>query len=385
MSFDLKIFSDKLNRYCGQYQIDIEELSSNTGIIHDRLARLIDVLSEPTGDEILILSDFFKCDYNFFISNEQLAPFEESEEFFRKNGDINKQDRLNILEFLFLCECQDFLFKEMPDDYHIHKFNFVKTGNFYKQQGSNAAKKLRSFLNYKKDEIPSNVFDDFRKIGIHVFRRKLGHSSISGLYIYHRTAEHCVLVNYDEDVYRQLFSVAHEVGHAILDGGKFNISKIDYNTSAIKNSEFSEEELQEIRANAFATEYLVPQEFLSTIPDNKRWNNNKIIKYSQKLLVNPFTLAIALYNNKLISKADQKTFSHLKIPNQEKKDPELYNETSPNIKEKKSYLLERGFSSSYVSMCFNAYRSQIISQGRLAEMLLCKSPSELFEISSIYN
>ena len=79
-----------------------------------RLNDLNEQKADPTGDEVLIIADFFKCDYNFFISNERLTAFEQTEKLFRKYGDeLTKEDRWSIQEFLFLSECEHFLFEAL--------------------------------------------------------------------------------------------------------------------------------------------------------------------------------------------------------------------------------------------------------------------------------
>jgi hypothetical protein len=149
------------------------------------------------------LADYYKCDYQFFISNEKLAPFEQTEILFRKHGDeFSKEDRWAVQEFLFLCESEDFLLSLIPrKDYK--PFSFTTVGTYFKGHGEEAAKKLRQHLGYSSNEVNSNIYDDFRRLGFHIFRRELGNSNISGLYIKHPVAGKCVLVNYSEDVYMQ--------------------------------------------------------------------------------------------------------------------------------------------------------------------------------------
>jgi hypothetical protein len=65
---------------------------------------------EPTGDEVLILADHFKCDYTFFISNDNVAPFEETETLYRAaNDEFTPADKHAIQEFLSLCDTEAFL------------------------------------------------------------------------------------------------------------------------------------------------------------------------------------------------------------------------------------------------------------------------------------
>jgi hypothetical protein len=220
MPIDLAIFADKLQRYCDQFAVSLTDLSKGTGITVDRLTALSMQKSEPTGDEVLILADFFKCDFKFFISNEKLAPFEQTENLFRKHGDVlTKEDRWAIQEFLFLCECQQFLLATAPNRRRT-PFSFTKSGSYYKGHAQQAAASLQRHFGYQAHAVPKNVYEDFRSIGIHVFRRKLSQSSISGLFVRHPVAGSCVLVNYSEDVFRQRFTVAHEAAHAILDDGE---------------------------------------------------------------------------------------------------------------------------------------------------------------------
>ncbi len=384
MALDLTLFADKLARYCRQYLVEVHDVAVATGIGDDRLTLLMAGKATPSGDEILILADYFKCDFKFFISNEQLAPFEQTEELFRRHGnELSREDRWGIQEFLFLCECQDFLLKEFSATRPIAPFTFQKTGALHKQQGIDAASSLRAFFSYPDHAVPLNVFDDFRRIGIHIFRRKLGQSAISGIYIRHPIAGHCVLINYDEDIYRQRFSVAHEAAHAILDDNNVSVSKKKYPIKI--GGKWTVEQLSEIRANSFAAAYLVPEVFLRNIPNASSWDDAKIIEYSKLMLVNPEPLAIGLYNARLISESEKNIFSTIKIPQHEKIDIEIPNSLSSKGKERKIELLQRGLSDNYVTLCFNAHKDGIISLGRLAEMLLCDSQDALLELCGIYH
>ena len=163
MPLDLGLFAKKLARYRQQFQADYEEVSQNTGIPREKLIALEQASLEPTGDDILILADYFKCDYKFFISNEMLAQFEQTETLFRMYGDdLSSEDRWAIQEFLFLCECEDYLLSQ-GSARPTHPFSFAKRGRYYKKQGVEAAGALRNHLGYRGSEVASNVYDDFRK------------------------------------------------------------------------------------------------------------------------------------------------------------------------------------------------------------------------------
>ena len=102
-------FGTKLLRLRSEQQVELAELSAGSGILSDRLAALETGKAAPSGDEVLILADFFKCDYRFFVSNERLAASEQTESLYRRYGtEFTKSDRRAVLEFLYLCECERF-------------------------------------------------------------------------------------------------------------------------------------------------------------------------------------------------------------------------------------------------------------------------------------
>jgi len=374
MPFDRSLLSKKMKKYRDQFHVTIPELSRATGIDEDSLNAFEREERLPSGDEVLILADFFKCDYKFFISNERLAAFEETETLFRKHGDeLSKEDRWAVQEVLYLSECEEYLLRVLGG-YRTIEFAFQKKGNFYKAHGIEAASALRKSLEYSENEVPLNIYDDFRKIGIHVFRRELQNSRISGIYINHPKAGNCILVNYLEDVYRQRFTAAHEAAHAIFDNEE-NV--------LVSYTRWEPGDLVEIRANTFASHYLMPHEFLKGIPDASNWDAKKAIDWANKLKVSTEALAYALTAAKLIDHQTENIIRSVKVSSELKIDPELPDSLSQRGYEIKRALLKRGLSSRYVSMCFTAHRENIISAGRVAEMLLTDE-ADLRKIVAIY-
>ncbi|MGH1427847.1 MAG: helix-turn-helix domain-containing protein [Arenicella sp.] len=374
MAFNLKSLGNKLKRYRNQFKLTLVEVSEVTGISLDNLTSFESGTQKPTGDEILILSDLYKCDYKFFLSNEKISSFEQTEILFRKHGHaFKRQDRWAIQECLYLAECESYLISKLKKDHHVEKFSFVKKGNYYKGHGKDAAAALRSHLGYSSKEVSMNIYRDMRRIGIKVFRRKLENSNISGVYLKHPVAGHCVLINYNEDIYRQRFTAAHETAHTILD-----------NEEDVLVSYVGDTDLKEVRANSFASAYLIPHEFLQKIPNSSNWSEAKVIEWAGKFKVSAHALAISLLENKLISKSEFSKLSKVKVPMSQKIDPELPVSLPPNSKRRKALLLEQGLSSDYVFLCFEAYREKIISAPRLSEMLLLESDTQLISLAEIY-
>ncbi|WP_409274923.1 XRE family transcriptional regulator [Neobacillus sp. SCS-31] len=373
MTIDTSMLAMKLKKYRVQFLLTIEELSYSTGIPCERLIEFELGKRLPTGDEILIISDFYKCDYKFFISNEQLTAFEQTELLFRRFGEsLSKEDRIAIQEVLYLAECEEFLLQELGIT--KKEFKFIKQGALFKQHGIEAAKALRKHLNYQDRKVPKDVFKDFRSIGIHIFRRHLQNSNISGIYIKHPVVGKCILVNYNEDVYRQRFTCAHEVGHSILD---------DKEEIIVSFNDWDKKDLSEIRANTFASNYLLPPLFLRKLSETINWDNQKIIEWSNELKVSTQALIIALKTEGLINENQFKSFKSLKVPKSLKVDPELSGDLSNNEILRKKKFLELGLSPTYVSICFEALRRNIISLDRMCEMLLI-GERQLFEIADLY-
>ena len=375
MTFDLSLLGSKLSRYRQQFQLTVEDISEATGIPTDMLQAYESGALQPSGDEILILADFYKCDFKFFISNERLAPFEQTEMLFRKHGDqLSKADRWSIQEFLFLCECEHDLVELLGRRARL-TFSFIPSGDYYKAHGEGAAAELRKILGYTSDQLTSDdIFQDFRRIGLHIFRRKLQNSKISGLFLKHPVIGKCILINYNEDVYRQRFTAAHELGHAILDGDReFNVS--------FENEQHA---LVEVRANTFASRYLLPPEMLRRkLPTAIRWTREQVLNVSSQLQVNPQTLAIALKDAGTISHKDYEQIASIKLPRQSKIDPELPASLSPRSFERRQEMLQRGLSTYYVELCLGAYSQNLITRARLAEILLVDE-RELFDIEALF-
>ncbi len=364
MSLDLKQLGIKLRKYREQFELSLEDVSISTGIDDSTLTAYEEGSKKPSGDDILILADFFKCDYKFFISNEKTASFEQTDTLFRRYGDqFDKKDRWAVQEFLYLCECEEFLAKERERAglKNQSDFHFTKVGNYFKGHGENAASELRKHLGYSAKMVGLDIFSEFRKLGFHVFRRKLNNSNISGLYVKHPVAGNCILVNYDEDIYRQRFTAAHEAGHAILDSDSMDV------VVSLRDKK----DLVEIRANTFASNFLMPLEALQNIPDAAQWDDQKIVIWANKLKVSVEALSIALSEHGLLSKQQASYFrSSVRVPGQWKSDPELPEHLSEKIRAIKGNLLQVGLSAFYVDLCFDSYENGILSAARLAEVLL---------------
>lgn len=373
MAVNLEALGSKLAKCRDQLTETLDEVASATGIGSDRL-RLIELGSqEPTGDEVLILADHYRCDFKYFISNEQSAPFEQTETLYRAHGrEFSKQDRAAVQEFLYLCDIEEFLLRELGKPQR--DFRFTPSGSYYKDHGEQAAAAFRKAMAHSERQVPRDIYEEFRSVGVHIFRRKLGNSAISGLFIMHPTAGKCALVNYSEDVYRQRFSAAHEMAHAIFDSGA---------GPSVSFFKSQRPESLEVRANRFASCYLMPPEFLRHLPPPASWSKDEAQHWANELRVSCDSLGIAMKEAGLTDEAASDRIRRCRVPSGVKLDPELPWGLTGAQRARKATLLERGLSDYYVGLCFDGYKQGVISLGRLAEALLC-SRGELGELAKLY-
>ncbi|MCS8153521.1 ImmA/IrrE family metallo-endopeptidase [Pseudomonas aeruginosa] len=368
---NLQALGDKLQRYRIQLNRTVDEVAALTAIDVDRLARIESGELEPTGDEVLILADYYRCDFKFFISNEQVAPFEQTETLYRAHGrEFSKDDRSAIQEFLYLCETEELLTQELRGA--AKPFEYIPRGNYFLAHAEGAAKAFRQRMGHSDREVPRDIYAEFRSVGVHVFRRKLENSRISGLFVMHPVAGKCILVNYSEDVYRQRFSAAHEMAHCIFDseeGASVTIA--------------GEKDNREVRANRFASCYLMPPETLSKLPDPRTWTEAEALRWANEFRVSCDALGIAIKAANLADPATSQRIRGYRVPQHAKIDPELPETLTHQQRSRKEALLARGLSDHYVKLCIDAHSQGNISLGRLSEALLC-GYGELMEIASLY-
>lgn len=97
--------------------------------------------------------------------------------------------------------------------------------------------------------------------GLHVFSMRLGshHGAIDGIFARLDSGHACVGVNTDKWVFRQIFTVVHEYGHALLDADLASEVCATAHAWTI-GGERREYANRELRANQFAAVFLAPRE-----------------------------------------------------------------------------------------------------------------------------
>lgn len=374
IKINLALISARLTQARNLQSLTANEVAIQTGVDVNRLVLIESGKQEPSGDELLILANYYARDFRDFVDSTRSEPFKQTDILYRRYGNVfTPEDRRAIQEFLFLCEIEATLEKELGRSSML--FKFEPTGTHFKTHGEQAATALRRSMGYNPRQIRLDIYADFRSIGIHVFRRRLINTEISGLYIEHPIAGHCILVNYEEDIYRQRFSASHEAGHAIFDFS--DAASVTYQRGS---SKYDRQDLKEIRANRFASCYLMPPELL---PNIQNWSVNLAQHWAQTLKVSTEALSYALLDAQRIDQDTAKLIRSARVPLADKIDPEAPEHLTDTQLNRRKLLLERGFSDYYVGLCFEAHQQGLISAGRLSEALLADH-NETREISVLY-
>lgn len=375
MAFSIPVFSRKLQSLRNEHVQDLDTVATATGIPSTRLRDLEEGVAQPTGDEVLILADFYKRDFRFFLNDDAPDNAEKIGVLFREHGgELRPADRMAIAEFSYLCSCQAFLEQGLSRGALHPGFYFRATGTYYKGQGERCARELRRHLGLAKNEVVRDVYEAMRQMGFKVFRRRLENSNISGLFMRHPVAGPCVLVNLADGQARQRFSAAHEWGHGLLDNKVITLSKV----AELTNSD----DMVELRANTFASCFLMPPDLLRS-GNPQRWTDpREIATWAERMRVSVPALLSALVNAKILTR-EQREAIRSQVPRvPEPVDPELEGLNQVQAA-RKAELLARGLSTTYVNLALDAYSEGHISRGLLGEMLLASS-GELPEIARAF-
>jgi Zn-dependent peptidase ImmA (M78 family) len=323
-----------------------------------------------TGDELVLLSTLYRRDFRYFVTGDYPSAESQVQEMFRRNAALSQSDRVAIQEFVRLCEYEDFLEREIfqQESVVIPNYSQFSFGHrHFKRQGEAAAALERQRLDLGQQPI-ENIFDLIRKQGIHVFKRQLEDKNISGLYINHPVAGHCILINYLDDLYRQNFSAAHEYCHALFDSSEGQ--EVTYLKSSKDKSEL------EWRANSFAGNFLVPKQRLEL--DYSPANNydawvSLIRQIAERFRVSSQVVVIRLTEiNWIDTGLREKLFQdkRLVIKHDEKFDPETPLSLSVGIQDKSTQILRQGLSWHFINLGTEAYRRREITYNKLLDMLL---------------
>ena len=166
--------------------------------------------------------------------------------------------------------------------------------NKYKSVTDDILKPKRKAAKIKAEEIwndfcnkkiPVRLNDVIQKMGIEIKEEDL---SIDGYTKMNNYGVYCILYSKNASRVRQRFTVAHEIGHIVLE-----------HVSILENCNQYSKQSQEKEANTFAGELLIPS---SDIKKFVKENTPTIQDIVNRYLVSKDVVFIAIQNNKLLNK-----------------------------------------------------------------------------------
>ncbi|MGO8854957.1 MAG: helix-turn-helix domain-containing protein [Steroidobacteraceae bacterium] len=323
------------------------------------------------GDYVLIAARLLRTDFRYFISTELDDVEEETRQVYRAMNDPSPADRRAIRRFINFCtnewELEDLLMAErrpLPPTYPPPD----QKGLLHKEQGARAAKRERQRLQLGNRPI-GNIFDLLRSQGVRLCRHRLEQSDVSGLTAVHPKAGVSILVNYDDDLFRQFFSAAHEYCHVL-----FERNLVRSAGCVVSSRKYRHEDLIEIRANVFAAEFLLPVDALDLYARPRDANELRAVieRIARDYRVNTQTVAIRTRDRGWISERTPRSFRDrrpVSIPRNEKRDPDVPSDLGDRQIERRAMAAEHGISAYYLELLRRALAEGVITFGRFAEML----------------
>lgn len=362
MSFDFKLLGKKLKEARESLMMDASESAAFINLSERDYLQVEKGELEIQGDEIILLAKLFRRNFRYFVTGDYPSAESQINELFRQNSSLSRLDRISIQEFVQLCEYKHYfenlldIKKDVPKDYSKLKFGT----QIHKEQGIQAAYMERERLGIKDGSI-SNIYSLLRRQKIHIFRQKLEDSNISGVYIKHPIAGHCILINYEEDVYRQNFSVAHEYAHVLFD------SKSEQSITFHNNKR----NYIETRANNFASHFLLPEQDFNKYPRpmNEENFDEIVLNMLNTFKVSRWVVLIRMSEKGWITENKKNTIlkSNKYIsPRGYMDDPEL-SSLSPQSQHIAKKLIIKGVSREYMEICRNVYNDGLVSYAKIME------------------
>lgn len=154
---------------------------------------------------------------------------------------------------------------------------------------------------------PVQIEEVAQAVGVEV-RRNATNEPLSGFLLRHGAGKAIIGVNKSHHPNRQRFTIAHELGHYFLHGGKEVHVDESFMTSATISLRGKEAELgqepEEIEANLFAAEMLMPEVFLKRdlehlsekAPPDEEAFEKAVLKLAKKYEVSKQAMTFRLIN-----------------------------------------------------------------------------------------
>jgi len=345
---------------CGMKQ---EEVANRLGVSRSSISLMEMGKREVTSLELCKLAYIYGIDVASFLKEHDFEP-ETIGSLFRQSGVAEKKETREALRRAVAVARE---FKNLRSLLGVDRvageivsYDLPAPGDKKEavDQGEWVASQERNRLNLGDAVIPDMAEILFSQ-GIYTLQIDLP-EDVSGLTLKHKELGIIVAVNSGHHYYRRRFSYAHEYAHVLLDSEILKISRED-----------ERKQLLEVRANAFAAAFLMPEEGIENflIESGKGFDAEPLSMCDVVLLAERFMVSrqVALYrlfNAGFITKKQFKMLEEMERKGFGKQMADLLG-VEENIEH---HRLREQFSRYFLHLAVEAYLKKLISRRKLFEL-----------------
>ena len=313
------------------------------------------------------MAKLYRQETSYFFG-EPSGGSELDQQVFERLGQTSDEDRKKISRFLEFCEDLGALRsmlrhpkKELPAAYPVSS----RTRSY---RVGVEAKRERARFGLGDAPIGERLYGLLDMVGLPVYRASLESPNISGLLVSHPEADHVMFVNSAQYRWRQVFTAAHEYAHLLFDRSVQPVACRIFSPKAQDASEGEESFM-----NAFASEFLMPQEGIVNLlvtmgAASDRIQAEDVVHLQRHFGVSFQAMLHRLHHLRLLPRDQMERMKaevrpvHLAARMGYSVDPDEFGE-------KRESSLDDKYPSSYIQMVLEAFEQDLISSGRAAEML----------------
>lgn len=316
-----------------------------------------------TSLELSRFADLYNKPFSYFIKEKDQK---EPVNCLLRAESLTQTEKEQLLEadniYRKYSQLESIVFGEVPLNLPQYKFSHTSSyGSSAVSEGEKIAKNERNRLGLNGAPV-KDIFDLLEGENVKVLKVHFGSDSdLAGVFFFNEEKGPCIVVNIDQNLGRAKFSAAHEYGHLLRDQDLF-----PSHLTRLENKEFSNgNNVHEIRANAFAAAFLMPEEGVNKFfEETGMKKGDKVtpedVVYSQKHFdVSYQAILYRLQNLGWIGEKDRKKLSSYS-PSALAKSLGIQQE------EKKDY---RALPDRYFHLAIKAYEKEDINLGKLVELL----------------
>lgn len=362
MTTTYKKIGKKLKRARKSIGLSQEQVARKLELARPTISKIENGERKINSVELTQFADLYRRSLSYFLEPKKE---EKALAYLLRAEKVTQKERKELIETYNLykeyAHLERLVFGQIP--FHLAEYNLPSrsTRRDILREGEKLAKNERKRLGLDGAPI-KDTFKLLEKQKIKLFQSHFGRESdISGCFFFDEEDGPCIVVNVDHSKGRANFSAAHEYGHFLRDRSLFPA-----HASRVDNERDTREKKIEMRANAFAAAFLMPEsgvnEFFEEVDINKgdRITPEDVVFIKEYFGVSYEAMLYRLLNLDWINEERRKqlsTYSPGKIAKKlgiEKEDRE----------EKPSPLPTR-----FIHLSFKAYELEKINLGKLVEYL----------------